>query len=292
MSEPDRGYCGRRAFLDCATWFELLKQAIKEARPWLVIPILTVVPLHVSGQSSPAGKEPEIVTDRPDITEASTVVPVGSLQIENGLTWTSDHGRRILDLSESLVRIGVSRRTEVRVGVPDYLEGIGGGQVTSGFSDVSVGIKQQLGPLPGNVDLAVIVAVTAPTGHRGVTSSGFDPFLKLPWSKELTSEWSIGGMQSLFWNSERGRRNLVWEPTFYLERQLTRQLDVFAEYSGDYPQRGEAQQVAHFGFAYKLTPLSQVDLHFGLGLSHMTPNRFVGAGYSFRIDHLFRRRHP
>jgi hypothetical protein len=251
---------------------------------------LTAWEFPVSGQSSPAGKD-EITTDRPDVTEASTVVPVGSLQIENGLTWTSDHGRRILDLSESLVRIGVSRSTELRVGVPDYLDGLSGRHLTSGFDDVSVGLKQQLGPLAGNFDLAVIVALALPTGQRGITSGGFDPFIKLPWSKELTSAWSVGGMQSLFWNTETGRRNLVWEPTFYVERQLTRPLDVFAEYSGDYPQRGEAQQIAHFGLAYKITPLSQVDLHFGFGLSHATPNRFVGVGYSFRVDHLFKRRH-
>jgi hypothetical protein len=245
----------------------------------------------VLGQSFPAGKECEITTDRPDVTEASTVVPVGSLQVENGLTWTSDHGRRILDLTESLVRIGVLRRTELRIGVPDYLDGITDRHLTSGFADVSVGLKQQLGPLAGNFDLAVIVALTVPTGHRGITSAGFDPLIKLPWSKELTGAWSIGGMQSLFWNTEIGRRNLVWEPTFYLERQLSRPLGVFAEYSGDYPQRGDAQHIAHFGIAYKITPLSQFDLHFGFGLSHSTPNHFVGVGYSFRVDHLFKRRH-
>jgi hypothetical protein len=39
---------------------------------------------------------PEIVTDRPDITESGIVVPKGSLQAENGLTFTTDHGQRTL----------------------------------------------------------------------------------------------------------------------------------------------------------------------------------------------------
>jgi len=272
-------------------WRDWLKQTTKNVPLVFAIVILTVWVFPASGQNAPVAKEYEITTDRSDVTEASTVVPVGSLQIENGLTWTSDRGRRIFDLSESLLRIGVSRGTELRIGVPDYLDGLSGRHVTSGFADVSVGLKQQLGPLAGNFDLAVIVALAVPTGHRGITSGGFDPFIKLPWSKELTGAWSIGGMQSLFWNTESGRRNLVWEPAFYLERQLIKPLDVFAEYVGDYPQRGEAQQIAHFGLAYKITPLSQVDLHFGFGLSHTTPNRFVGAGYSFRVDHLFKRRH-
>lgn len=269
----------------------LLGTGLRTSPLLLVIVVFTAWDLPVSGQCSPASKDCEITTDRPDVTEASTVVPVGSLQIENGLTWTSDHGRRTLDLSESLVRLGVSRDTEFRVGVPDYLDGISGPHLASGFGDVSVGLKRQLGPLAETFDLAVIVALSVPTGRRGITSGGFDPFIKVPWSKELTSAWSVGGMQSVFWNTETGRRNLVWEPTLYLERQLTKPLDVFAEYTGDYPQRGEAQQIAHFGIAYKVTPLSQVDLHFGFGLSHAAPNRFVGAGYSFRIDHLFKRPH-
>jgi hypothetical protein len=272
-------------------WRGRLKQTTKNVPLLLVIVVLTVWAYPASGQTSPVDKDSDITTDRPDVTEASTVVPAGSLQIENGLTWTSDHGRRIFDLSESLVRIGVSRGTELRVGVPDYLDGLSGRHLTSGFGDASVGLKQQLGPLAGNFDLAAIVALTIPTGHRGITSGGFGPFIKLPWSKELTSAWSVGGMQSLFWNTEMSRRNLVWEPAFYMEWQLTKPMDVFAEYVGDYAQRGEAQQIAHFGLAYKITPLSQVDLHFGFGLSHTAPNRFIGAGYSFRVDHLFRRRH-
>ena len=68
------------------------------------VPVLTCF-----GQSSQ-----DIVTDRPDITESSIVVPPGTLQGENGVTWTGDHGRRTLDLSESLLRLGVGRTNSDR----------------------------------------------------------------------------------------------------------------------------------------------------------------------------------
>jgi hypothetical protein len=32
--------------------------------------------------------EPTIVTDRPDVTESSNVISTGSVQLENGITWT------------------------------------------------------------------------------------------------------------------------------------------------------------------------------------------------------------
>ena len=59
-------------------------------------------------QSQPATSEAEIVTDRPDVTESSIVVPKGSLQIENGTMWTSNHGSQTFDLSESLIRFGLA----------------------------------------------------------------------------------------------------------------------------------------------------------------------------------------
>ena len=79
--------------------------------------------------------------------------------------------------------------------------------------------------------------------------------------------WSIGGMQSLFSYKENGKRNLVWEPTFYLQKQITKPWDVFAEYASDFAQRGGSKEVVHFGTAYKITSTNQVDFHVGYGLS-------------------------
>ena len=96
-------------------------------------------------------------------------------------------------------------------------------------------------------------------------------------------------MQSLFSYTENGKRNLVWEPTFYIEKQITKPWDVFAEYASDFAQRGGSKEVVHFGTAYKITSTNQVDFHFGYGLSRATPGRFFAAGYSLRIDKPWKR---
>jgi hypothetical protein len=237
-----------------------------------------------------------MVTDRPDITESSLVVPAGTLVVENGFTWTRDHGKGILDLSESLVRLGLGNRTEFRFAAPTYFHNLfdnhsgnqGGRGSTSGFDDASLGVKEQIGPLPGGIDLAVIVAVSLPSGASGLTTHGVDPVIKLPWSRELKHGWSFGGMQSRFYQTEYGRRNPIWEPTFYLERQITRRADGFVEYGGDFPRAGGSRQVIHFGTAYRVTPRQQIDFHFGFGLSSAAPKYFVAAGYSIQIDNLWR----
>jgi len=240
-------------------------------------------------QSPPATADPETVTDRPVVTESGVVVPKGSLQLENGITWASDRGAKAIDLSETLMRFGVSTRTEIRIVTPNYSGGLSSRDTPSGFGDTALGMKQQLGPLPGGLDLSVIAALSLPTGADRVSSHGFDPFIKVPWSKDLRAGWSIGGMQSVFWNTEGGKRNLTGEQTFYLEKELTKPWDAFAEYAGDFAQWGESKQIAHLGTAYRITPRQQVDFHFGFGLSHTMPGRFFAVGYSFRIDRVWRR---
>jgi hypothetical protein len=165
---------------------------------------------------SKAQDAPPIVTDRPDVTESAIVVPPWSLQVENGVTWTLQSGQRTVSGTESLLRLGVAPGMELRFGLPDYVLNLSTGRLPDGFNDLSVGFKQQVGPLPGGIALSIIVAATLPTGTRGITTGGIDPFLKLPWSKELSRGWSIGGMQSLFWTSRNGYRNPTWEPTLTL----------------------------------------------------------------------------
>ncbi len=236
---------------------------------------------------NPANPPPEIVTDRPDTTESAIVVPRGSIQFENGFGWTRDHGSSTLDLSETLVRLGLWRRTEIRFLAPNYLYGTAGGPNASGFADMGVSVKQQLGPLPGRFDLAAIVGASLPTGAHDVSTRGFDPFLKFGWSRDLADGWTVGGMPALFYATEDGRRNLTWELTWNLEREIGKRSAAFVEYAGDYPHTGGSRQLLHCGAAFRPTPRQQVDLIFGFGISHAAPHRFLSVGYSFRIDGLF-----
>ena len=86
-------------------------------------------------------------------------------------------------------------------------------------------------------------------------------------------------MESVFWNTEDGRRNLTVEQTIYLEKELTKTWDAFAEYAGDFARWGGSKQIAHLGTAYRITPRHQVDFHFGFGLSQAAPGRFFAVGW-------------
>jgi hypothetical protein len=237
---------------------------------------LVLLGVSACGQSAPS----PINTDRPAFADSSVVVPVHSLQVENGFLNTLSSGQQSFDLPESLLRFGLFDKTELRLAVPDYYYDLPSGNVlASGWSDTVVGVKQQLGPVHG-FDVSVVVSLSFPTGSRGLTSHGYDPSIQLPWSHSLSKNWTAAGMLSVYWPTEGASRNTNGQMTLLFDRQLSKPWDGFVEYAGDFPERAGPQHILHFGTSYKLTMNQQVDFHCGFGLSAAAPSHFLGVGYS------------
>lgn len=247
----------------------------------LCVAVLSVdVPLRAQ---TGASSETTISTDRPAVANSSIVVPLGGFQMENGFLFTDTHGQDVFDLPESYFRYGIFKKTELRLTAPDYFDTIASGaQTVSGFSDLAVGVKQQLGPLAG-FDVSAIVFLSFPTGAKNVSSHGYDPGLQVPWSQKVSENWTAGGQVAFYWPTLVGKHNFTGETTFFADRQLTAPWDAFVEYAGDFPQRGGSRQQIHFGTAYKLTPHQQIDWHVGIGLTSAAPKAYFGFGYSFLI---------
>jgi hypothetical protein len=249
--------------------------------------LIGMQPLH--GQDLPPGVDAAgmIATDRPAVTNSSVVVPVGSLQAENGFLETSSRGQNVLDGPESLVRFGVAKRTELRFTVPDYFHNLSasGG---SGFGDFAFGVKEQLGPTPGKFDVSTILFISFPTGANGVSSGGYDPGLQVPWSRAFSTNWTAAGMFSAYWPTQGRTRNVTGEFTFLLDRQLAKPWDAFVEYAGEFPEAGAPRHLLHFGTALKITNQQQIDFHVGVGLSSPAVDHLVGIGYSFRFQAIRR----
>jgi hypothetical protein len=247
------------------------------------------VPLH--GQDQPANVDSAgpIVTDRPAVTDSSVVVPPGSLQVENGFLETGSGGQSVFDGPESLVRFGVTKRTELRFTVPDYFYNLNtSGGPGTGFGDLAVGVKEQLGPTPGKFDVSVVLFLSFPTGATTVSSGGYDPGLQVPWSRALSANWTAAGMFSVYWPTQGRTRNVTGETTFLLDRQLTKPWDAFVEYAGDFPEVGGPRHLLHFGTALKITEQQQIDFHVGVGLSAAAMDHLIGIGYSCRFQAIHR----
>jgi hypothetical protein len=228
----------------------------------------------------------EIVTDRPDVTNSSVVVPPGSVQSENGVNLSSRTGSQIIDGTNTRWRLGIASCLELLVDLPTYstpVRGLG----SSGFSDVSPAIKWQVSPIPGKVDASVVFGVGLPTGTIDVAGRGAQPYLQMPWSWELHGGWGVSGMLTEFFRPSDVAIPRITEATFAIEKDVTDKTSLFLEYVGDYPESASPSQLLNSGGLYRLSPTEQVDFHIAFGLNHNAPSYIVGVGYSFRFDGLF-----
>jgi Putative MetA-pathway of phenol degradation len=233
----------------------------------------------------------EIATDRPDITNSSLVVPVGSLQVENGVDWTDRGAANALDATNTRLRLGVTHCTEVLIDVPSYFGSLNGAQ-PAGFSDVVVSVKRQL-LVPFGFDLSATAGLGFPSGAVEISGRGYQPYLQFPWSHSLAPGWELAGMFTLFWFPSEASQSLLFQPTLSLERALGNSADLFVEYAGDYDHQAPAH-LLDAGGAWRFSKTQQVDLRVGFGLNRSSTalngvpvDQYFGLGYSVRFDGLF-----
>jgi hypothetical protein len=233
----------------------------------------------------PTAKD-EIATDRPDVTNSSIVVPTGSLQGENGVNISARDGGRTIDGTNTRWRLGVAPCLELLVDVPIYFANIRA-PGSSGFSDVAPAVKWQVSPIPGKVDLSLVLGVALPTGALDIAGRGAQPYLQMPWSWELHDGWGLSGMLTEFFRPSELTTKRVTEATFVIEKKVTERSSLFVEYVGDYPENAGPSVLLNSGGVYRLSPTQQVDFHVAFGLNRNAPSYLAGVGYSFRFDGLF-----
>jgi hypothetical protein len=115
---------------------------------------------------------------------------------------------------------GKPSKTELRLTAPDHFVPIGAGS-GSGFGDLSIGVKQQLGPVDG-FDVSLVLSLRLPSGARAFSSHGYDPSVQLPWSRSVSANWTVAGMLSVYFPTQGDRRDVTGETTLLIGRQLTK----------------------------------------------------------------------
>jgi outer membrane putative beta-barrel porin/alpha-amylase len=225
----------------------------------------------------------DIATDRPSVTNSSLTVPRGSLQFENGITWTAWANYWTLDGPETRVRAGILPCTELLADLPNYFDAVFGYPAT-GFSDFAPAIKHQFSGLPPGTTMSATAGLQLPTGARGISGSGYNPYLQFPWSQQLSERWTAAGMLSTLWVTGQPVSTTIIQPSFLLDRQIGPRSDAFVEYVGDFQTRGTPSALINIGISYRTTKVQQIDFHVSFGFNRNAPDYIVGVGYSFRFD--------
>ena len=160
--------------------------------------LLVVASLLLVAAVPARGDEPAIVADRPGFGESANVVVRYRLQVETGAAPRgSATTRPCSTLRRRSLRLGLPGSLEVRVGVPDRVDAHGSGEDTTGWTDVTVGVKGHVA-VRGN-DVSLRATAYIPTGSMALTSDRLDPELAVAWSRSLSGPWSLGATVSQRW---------------------------------------------------------------------------------------------
>ena len=223
---------------------------------------LPLLPFVLAAVLAPAHAQ-DLVTDRPDFTESTAVVPLGAVQAELGTTWERAGAHDAVSGPELLVRWAPFRNLELRFGAPDYVSA----GSASGYTDPTLGLKVPLGPV-GGWGLAAIATVLVPVGDRTQSGGRLDP-----------ARLGLGAQAGATWDTAAGHLDLA--ATLVAGADLTERFGAFLELAADGLQDDPAL-VLHHGYTYGLGPDVQVDVHAGVGLTDAAPDVLVGVGLSVR----------
>jgi Putative MetA-pathway of phenol degradation len=267
------------------TAVNLVTRVRQTAYLWGSTLVLAIASASPSIADTCTQRQTDLVADRPDVTNSSVVVPVGSLQGENGVNLSQRRGAQTFDGSNSRIRLGIAPCLEVLADLPNSVARTNGA-ASSGFADVIPAVKWQISPVPGKLDLSMTAGVGF-AGASRISGPGTHPYLQFPWSWELDGGWSLSGMTTNFFQPADPINKFTNQSTFVIEKEVGSHGNLFIEYVGNFQVHGGSGQMFNSGGAYHLSPTRQIDFHVAVGLNRYAPIYVIGLGYSFRLDGLF-----
>ena len=222
----------------------------------------------------------DLVTDRPGFGESASVVSSHRLQVEAGLAWTRLTGEAsAFDLPQGLVRLGLGRSLELRVEAPDWLRASSSEGTSSGWSDMSIGLKWHVSR--GANDLSLRGTLVLPTGGLGFSDERADPVVAVAWSRTLSGPWSLG--TTVRARHFRAYDTSLLSPSVSLGRALGSRASTFVEYAATFVTGAPSLHQVDHGYTWLLRPDTQLDVSLGIGLSPVAPDFFVGFGVCRRF---------
>lgn len=233
-----------------------------------------------------------IITTRPTFTDSWLAIPKGSFQVESGITYT-DLNNKTTNLfgPEILLKLGIAKDVELRASLPNFssTNNQAINQDSLNFSDISLGLSFHRAIKKSNIDIAIIPIINLPTGANNISSNAIDPELRVVIAKTVNPKLVIASQLAGRWyNSAQSTNEVIFNPTLISYYNFTPKICTFLEYASLIPTTGGTQHYLQTGLLYLPKPRHQFDIRFGKGLNSEASDLFLGIGYSFRVDNLFK----
>lgn len=234
--------------------------------------------------------KPDIITDRPDQTEASALVPRGSLQIEAGFIYEKDREENVditnYTYNTTLIKYGVNDNLELRF-ITEYLgerAKIGETSVSElqGFSPIALGVKLRIAEEKGFwPQTSMIGHINLESGSSDFETEHTSADFRFTFAHTLSDKFALSYNLGAEWNGVTPQSTFLY--TLSLGYEITDRLGVFVESYSFFPEDDDADHRLDGGLTFKFTPVLQWDISGGIGLSKNAPDSFISTGLSARF---------
>ena len=215
----------------------------------------------------------QIVTDRPDQTEASITVSQKTIQVESGMSFESS-----VKTLNTLFRIGLLDGFEFRLNT-NYLmpkDDV----LNASFLDVELGTKIQLyRAKDAGTNIALLSHVVVPTANDSYSDNGVGVLNRILISHAISESSSIG--YNLGYN-----KRYKQDGAFIYTLSYAKSFGNLGTYFEVYGSESASASLFNFDFGgtYLLNPNLQLDISYGRGINNDSVDYFA-AGISWRFTY-------
>jgi len=236
-------------------------------------------------------KTVEMITDRPDATESSSVVPLHSIQIETGAFYKSfeenDFKSEVYGYNTTLIRYGLLEKLELRLGwnFEEHQFSLFGNEnpnVLSGFSPLLLGVKvaisEEKGLLP---EIGLLVHTYLPftsSTDFNVENTGVD--FRFAFAHTLSEKSSLGYNLGAALGNDSSEASYIY--TLSYGYSISEKFGAYAEVYGDLPENNSANHFWDIGFTYLIQNNFQLDATLGRSFNE-GQDILVSTGFSYRF---------
>jgi hypothetical protein len=252
---------------------------------------LLAAPAAVSAEETP------ICTDRPAKANAVCTVPVGKWQLESAIagwsrTETGGAELNVLTLGSSVVKVGLSDRSDLQIGFTPYVRAeakVGGiKSAASGLGDLTVRYKQRLTADNARVQIGLIPFVKLPTADGDIGNGKVEGGLAVPIGIATGSPVAVvlGPELDLLADADGDGRHATLVNLINVSGPVAPGLTLAGEFwtmTNFDPADTVTLASADAALAYLLNNNVQLDLGANFGLNKNTADVELYGGISFRF---------